>query len=161
MIYNSAISSSLRRLFQPAFVPRQGLIFNISMLEADILSTKSVVLIGPSGIGKTQYALSHFKMPLLVSHMDDLKKLEHHDGIVFDDMTFRHFPPQSCIHLTDLELPRSINVKYGTVQIRALLPRFFTSNRDFREVFSEHCSESEWAAIERRCFIHQLVHKLY
>jgi len=45
---------------------------------------------GKSGTGKTQFALAHFKHPLLVRHLDDLQRLSDgpHDGVVFDDVSF-------------------------------------------------------------------------
>jgi len=155
VIYNSAISNTMKKLFQEELIPNVNFIFNIEKLDQELLTTKAIVITGVSGAGKTQFALSHFQKPLLCSHSEDLKKLrpKYHDGIVFDDMTFSHWPPQSCIHLLDMELPRSINVKYGSVNIPAKLPRFFTSNRDFRQIFSAEANEAEWLAIERRSYV--------
>lgn len=162
VIYNNAISSTMRRLFTKEPVFQTGLHFNICSLDDDTMKSKSIVITGTSGIGKTQYALSQFTRPLLISHIDDLKNLRpHHNGLVFDDMSFQHWPPQSCIHLLDLELPRSINVKYGTVTIPSLLPRIFTSNKTLREIFSLQCQEVEWSAIERRCYLLEVHTKLY
>lgn len=78
-------------------------------------NSKTEVVIGPSGCGKTQYALSHFKNPLVCSHMDDLKdfKKDFHDGIVFDDMDFTHMPRVGQIHLTDWDLDRSIHCRFN------------------------------------------------
>lgn len=75
-------------------------------------------------------------------------------------MSFSHWPAQSCIHLVDQELPRSINVKYGTVTIPQQTKKIFTSNKDsFIEIFcyGEKMSKTddETNAIERR------VHKVY
>lgn len=162
VIYNTVINATMRKLFTEQPVFQQGLTFNIPMLDAELLSTRAIVLTGTSGVGKTQYALAHFRKPLLLSHIDQLKELKKdHDGIVFDDMTFRHWPPQSCIHLLDLELPRAINVKYGIATLPSKLPRFFTSNRDFRGMFSEHADVAEWAAIERRIHSMEIYEQLF
>lgn len=109
-----------------------------------------VVLTGDTGTGKTRYALAHFENPLLVSHMDDLKQLKpSHDGIVFDDIGFSHWPLESCIHLCDVALPRTINVKHGSVTIPAGKPRFFTTNREFTGLFPN----DEWGALKRRTHV--------
>lgn len=87
-------------------------------------------ILGPSGTGKTEYAKSMFDHPLVVRHIDALKNFKpgHHDVIIFDDMSFLHWPRTSCIHIVDLANPSDINVKYGTVRLPAGLPRIFTSN---------------------------------
>lgn len=87
-----------------------------------------VSLVGPTGIGKTQYAKAHFNNPLIVRHIDDLRNFTDHDGIIFDDMDFVHWPVTSQIHLTDIEENSSINIKYGTASIPKGTKRIFTSN---------------------------------
>lgn len=90
---------------------------------------KALWLRGPTNTGKTEFAKAQFMNPLFVSHIDDLKKLKPtHDGIVFDDMSFKHLPREHQIHIVDLANDRSINVKYGSVTIPRLTPRIFTSN---------------------------------
>lgn len=93
-------------------------------------NTKSLWLEGPSGYGKTEFALSLFERPLLVRHIDALKKLdyERHDGVVFDDMSFKHWPRESCLHLLDLARDSDINCRYCCATLRAGFPRIFTSN---------------------------------
>lgn len=95
----------------------------------DFPSNKSLVFVGPTAIGKTQFALCHFKNPLIVRHKDDLKMLnEEHDGILFDDMMFHHWPVQAVIHLLDQEVESSIDVKFGTAVIPANTRKIFTCN---------------------------------
>lgn len=91
---------------------------------------KSWVFVGPPGLGKTQYAKYHFKNPLFVCHLDQLKDLTpEHDGIVFDDMDFKHLPRSTQIYLTDMEEDRCIHVRYSTVTIPAGTKRIFTCNQ--------------------------------
>lgn len=153
IINNMQITKTLRIEFMPQeSYPKKE--FLVPKIQPELLQTMAIIFLGPSGIGKTQYAISHFDRPLVVSHIDDLKKLSPlHDGLLFDDMIFSHWPPNACIHLCDLELSRSINVKYGTITIPKQLPRIFTSNREFRTLFSTDATEGEWNAIERRCYI--------
>ena len=97
----------------------------------------NIFMYGPTQTGKTQWALHVFQNPLLVSHMDDLKKFdkERHDGIVFDDMSFHHLPREAIIHLVDFENDRSIHARFTCAQIPAGTRKIFTSNKSFQEVF--------------------------
>ena len=123
---------------------------------------ENILLSGPSNTGKTHYASAHFKSPLVCSHIDDLKKLTpDHDGVVFDDMSFKHWPVESVIHLLDREFNRSLNVRYGTVFIRAGLPKIFTHNTK-NPFYEEATIETEQKnAIERRFKRVNVLNKLY
>lgn len=88
---------------------------------------KPTILWGAPGIGKTQFALAHFEKPLLVRTVDDLKRLDDHDGIVFDDMSFLHWPRETQIHLLD-ELDSSIHCRFHDAVIPGNMPRIFTTN---------------------------------
>lgn len=97
----------------------------------ELPTTKTVVLTGATGIGKTTWALTRAPKPtLLVSHMDQLKKFKPgiHKSIVFDDMSFHHLPVTGQIHLTDNEQARAIHVRYGIVTLPAGLTKIFTCN---------------------------------
>lgn len=111
--------------------------------ESDL--TRTLLVEGESGIGKTQWALRHFERPLLVSHLEDLKKLKPDtDGIVFDDMQFLHIPVTSQIHLCDIDEDRTIHIRYGTVSIPGGLRRIVCYNPS-RPPFTSD------PAIDRRC----------
>lgn len=122
---------------------------------------KSILLWGPSGSGKTSFALAHFKNPLLVSHIDKLKNLSpDHDGVVFDDMSFKHWPKESIIHLLDYDLPRDINVRYGTVAIPKETRKIFTHNTE-NPFYDDDIDPSQKLAIERRLQRIHLNNKIY
>jgi len=91
---------------------------------------ESVILIGESNIGKTQFAKAHFNNPLFVSHMDRLRDFDAgvHDGIIFDDMDFTHLPRTSQIHITDWDEDRDIHARYGVAKIPANTRKIFTCN---------------------------------
>lgn len=112
---------------------------------------KATLIWGPSGTGKTCFALAHFKNPLVVSHIDKLKQLSpDHDGIVFDDMSFKHWPIESVIHLLDYEITRDINVRYGTVNIPAKITKVFTHNTSNPFYDEANVDDAQKEAIERR-----------
>lgn len=124
MQYGRAISQDIAR--KKAKVDIKYTEFTTDMINLD--EHPVVVLIGPTGIGKTQYAKAHFKNPLFVRHIDDLRNFSDHDGIIFDDMDFLHWPVSTQIHITDIEESSSINIKYGSATIPAGTKRIFTRN---------------------------------
>lgn len=111
--------------------------------------SKPILLTGASGTGKTSYALAHFKKPFLVRDIDDLKGLtSQFDGIVFDDMSFKHWPAESVIHLLDWDNPSSIRCRNVNAKIPAKMPRIFTHNDS--DIFACQSSLSQYSAINRR-----------
>lgn len=115
--------------------------------------TKTVVIFGASNIGKTEFALAHFKSPLLVRHLDRLGDFDAsvHDGIVFDDMSFTHFPLEARIHLADMDHDSDIHIRYVCACIPAGTKRIFSHNTG--DVFTkrdEEMSEAQAEAISRR-----------
>lgn len=120
--------------------------FNIPLRDL----SKASLFCGPTNIGKTQFALAHFKNPLLVCQPDDLKKLHpDHDGVVFDDMSFKHQPITSVIHMLDLDCERSIWARYGNATMPANLRRIFTFNGE-NPFYKDEEPDEQKAAVERR-----------
>jgi len=93
---------------------------------------------GETRRGKTQWALAGFKNPLSVDDIDDLKSFTpEHDAIVFDDMSFKHWPRGSVIHLTDWDMDRSIRTRNVNALIPKHTPKVFCANIPFEECFPE------------------------
>lgn len=108
----------------------------IEDLAAMKIQSFNTVLLGPTGIGKTSWAIKNCTKPALwVRHMDDLKyfKQKFHKSIIFDDMNFQHLPRTAQIHLVDYNMPSSIHVRYGTVLLPPKLEKIFTSNEPIFE----------------------------
>jgi hypothetical protein len=158
ILYKSQIERNLKEIFcKPEANPWRTKLWEVPLLSKDVLASRSIVLCGGSNLGKTCYAFAHFIRPLKIDHIDDLKKLKtHHDGIIFDDMSFEHWPPESCIHILDLSFDRTINVRYGTATIPAGLPRIFTTNKTFNTVFNFRCSNEQQQAMRRRSKIYNV-----
>lgn len=95
-------------------------------------SSHALWIYRPSGVGKTEYAKTLFKNPLICNgHMDAMKEFNRlkHDGIIFNDMNYLHWPIEAQIHICDIKSRTQVNVKHGHVNIPAKVPRVFTSNR--------------------------------
>lgn len=115
---------------------------------------RSVIFWGEAGIGKTEFAKQLLPKALFVSHMDDLALFEVgvHEGIIFDDMDFTHFPRTSQIHVVDFDNVRSIHIRYAVARIPARTPKIFTTNTPFGKIF-----DINDAAIRRRIVIKELI----
>lgn len=113
--------------------------------------SRALFLWGPSGYGKTQYAQALIGRGVyVIRHMDQLKAMPRDcPGVVFDDMSFLHWPRDAVIHLLDLEVDSGINVKHGCVVIPKGMPRIFTHNYDRDGVFPSDPA----GAIDRRLFV--------
>lgn len=142
------------------FVPKYTLDqFNCPNLGFN--GSKSYLVWGDSNCGKTHFVLAHFKNPLLVTHIDIVKKLTpEHDAIVFDDLSFTHWPSETVIQLVDTELDRDIHVRYGTAHIPAGTIKVFTHNT--KTIFYKpDCLEQHIKAIDRRVEYLHVVGPLY
>ncbi len=87
-----------------------------------------LVLVGPSGIGKTQYIRSKYEGAHLVSSSEDLKSFEPGQTLLFDDFSLANFSRSSIIFYLDVETTRSLRVLYGTVRVPFGTKRVFTCN---------------------------------
>lgn len=102
----------------------------LSFLLYDEMGGRALVLQGPTGVGKTTWALRNAPKPaLVVSHIDDLKKCdEPYKSIIFDDMDFTHWPRNAQIHLLDFFLDRSIHARNTNAFIKKGTHKIFTCN---------------------------------
>lgn len=118
--------------------------------------SRAHVFAGVPGIGKTQFALAHFKCPYIVSHIDDVLNFEPsiHDGIVFDDMCFTHLHQGACINIIDTDLPRSIHIRFVVARLPSFTKKIFTTNVPGGLIFLNQGIDN---AIDRRLFVQTLI----
>jgi len=92
--------------------------------------SKTIVVMGPSGVGKTEWALCHFKNPLLVSEIDQLLDYDpvEHDGIIFDDLDLEKLSRNEQIAFVDQTMPRAIRCRYRSPVIPRHTKKIFTCN---------------------------------
>lgn len=117
----------------------------------DWSETCAWLVVGPTNLGKTGYAMANFEKALLVNDIEQLKAFDPrvHDGIVFDDMSFNHWPAQSIIHLLDGDYDREIRCRYNNAVIPKGTRRVFTHNSDTC-LMPKEAQEGQTAAILRR-----------
>ena len=89
------------------------------------IGIQNLVVSGPAGIGKTQYALAHFASPLRVTNLVQLKLFNQdvHDGIVFDDMQFCHNGIEEQLRLIGWDFDETVYDLLGQKEI-AVIPAF-------------------------------------
>lgn len=157
-LYGNAIERNLNAHHIPLFNSKYKL---TDFTHAPLTFGKTTLVYGASNTGKTSFVIAHFKNPLIVSHIDTLKKLSpDNDAIVFDDMSFSHWPPENVIHLVDTDFDRDIHVRYGTIHIPAHTVKVFTHNS--KDIFyKQECPEEQKAAINRRVNVVHVPFKLY
>lgn len=137
LIHGAAIKRNLQLLAAEDDVPE----FTIEDYDLDFEwdRRKTLLLWGPTNVGKTSLALALLPKALFVRHVDVLKELDYphkHDGIIFDDMSFKHWPADPQKHITDTSHRSDINVKHAHVKIPKGCPRIVTSNNIPGDVFN-------------------------
>lgn len=123
-------------------------------------SDQCLLLIGPSGWGKTQYLLAHYSELQIVraTHMDDLKRVSKTTNLlILDDLSFGHLPRQTLLHLFDMKTDRSVHVRYSVANLHSSLLVIIVGN-ELELVLGSH---TEDVAVMRRLRVFQLPHKLW
>lgn len=97
-------------------------------IQADF--SKTTVIVGPPGCGKTTWAKKFAPKPaLFIRHLDSLALFRpEHRSIIFDDLDFRHLPPSTQKYLVDYENLAEVHVRYKVAKIPAGVPRVITAN---------------------------------
>lgn len=95
--------------------------------------THSLLLHGPPGIGKTQFArywLAHSfgEHGYAKRSVESLKKIDVTKPFIFDEVYMIDDDPQESREITDVENGGSLKARYGNVDIPPGIPRVFVSN---------------------------------
>lgn len=154
----SAVIAAINRIFPPAPRHIKYTLSDFTIPELDFSNNKTKILVGPTNIGKTQFACAHFKNPLVITNKQDWANYNSdvHDGAVIDDMTFTKNNPVEMLHKLDMREPSSIRVLYGNVTVPAGFKRIFTCNSE--ELFwPENAAAETMEAYRTRC---EVIHLL-
>lgn len=105
--------------------------FNRNPIDEDLMKENTIILHGETGYGKTSFALAHFKNPAVIKSKNDLIKIGPDvDGIIFDDMDFVNLSVSNVKVLCDITATSIHDVKYGSITIKAHVPRFICINSE-------------------------------
>lgn len=123
---------------------------------------RHLVFIGATDIGKTQFALAHFKNPLLVRNKQDWTRYnpEKTDGIVLDDLAFRNWQAETMINTLEWDMDRTERVLYGHCRIKAGTPQIICCN-SLEAFYPKGILDEHKEAIDRRVTKHEFFTKLY
>ena len=111
-------------------------------------SFRIIFIWGPTGTGKTQWALHQFERPLLVRSMDQLKNYrpDLYDGIVLDDVKLSTLDREQGIMLTEWDEEARIRCRYHDAVIPKHTRKIICANFPFTQTFPPDPS----GAIRRR-----------
>lgn len=95
---------------------------------------KTLVLAGPSGVGKTQfckaYAQSKALKALVINHTEDFKKLDDkHECVVIDDANLHQLDTTQLLAVIDNTVQKTLRVLYTTVNKKPGLTQMLTMNK--------------------------------
>jgi DNA replication protein DnaC len=95
---------------------------------------KTLVLMGASGVGKTQLAKAFAQdkglKTLVVNHLEGFKDLEsQHDCIIVDDANMRGLDATQLLAVVDSQQNKTLRVLYGTANKKKGLIQMFTMNK--------------------------------
>ena len=117
---------------------------------------KTLVLVGDSGLGKTQFCKAFVKQKkfktLVINHKEDFKRLNStYDAIIIDDANLHEFEETQLLSLIDNQVDKTIRVLYDTVVKKANICTMIAMNvREFNKV-SLYLSQPRFA---RRLLLH-------
>jgi len=114
---------------------------------------QALIITGPAGVGKTQWALDYARRNggtyLKCGHYQKIKGYNNHGVVIFDDAcaSLNNQDASTWIALTDVEQERDMRVLHGCVSIPAGVPKIFLTNGDLKP------NDNSAGAVKRRVFM--------
>jgi len=118
---------------------------------------KTLVLVGDSGIGKTQFCKAFVKQKnlktLIVNNKEDFRRLNlTYDALIIDDANIHEFEETQLLSIIDNQVNKTIRVLYDSVVKKANIIQMIAMNvREFNKV-SFYLSQPRFA---RRLLLHK------
>lgn len=137
ILHSTAIMTSLQRLapVRPLACAQELTSYG-TLFEWDKMR-HTLLICGATNLGKTTLAASLLPKALFTRHMDLLADLTtQHEGIILDDMSFKHLHDEGQIALIDTAMTTQVHVRYKVAIIPAGLPRIVTTNKSPYDVFN-------------------------
>lgn len=107
---------------------------NKELQEWILNPAKTLVLAGPSGVGKTQfckaYAQDKALKALVVNHTEDFKKLDDkHECVIVDDANMHQLDATQLLAVIDNTVQKTLRVLYAAVSKKPGLTQMLTMNK--------------------------------
>jgi len=164
------IKRNLGPRFKPTFDHRHTLAeFTMTLRHFGVAdwTAKPIVVTGPSGVGKTNWAAAHAKNPLIIKNIEDVRVFDPsvHDLLILDDVNFRQRSAEWAIALLDFYFDRTVAARYTDVRIPRLTPMIFTTNWPMNDtqtsIFPRGENDHQQDAIDRRFTIVRVTTSLF
>lgn len=137
ILHSTAILTSFQRLAPVKPLPCALDLTSYGNLFEWDRTKYTLVICGATNLGKTTLAASLLPKALFTRHLDLLGDLTtKHEGIILDDMSFKHLHDEGQIALIDTAMTTQVHVRYKVAIIPAGLPRIVTTNKSPYDVFN-------------------------
>ena len=156
----STVQKHLRMVrFKPTFEHMHTLgEFTVTLQDfgVDWKTSGPVVVVGPTGIGKTSWVAAHAINPKIVKNIEDVKAHDPgcNDLLIFDDVNFSKRTAEWIIALLDFKIDRTVDARHQPVKIPRWTPMIFTTNFHMNDwqtsIFPPGGNAEQDFAIERR-----------
>lgn len=157
--YTTLWALFIRKMCSPNVARYKATDFNVPLL--DMTSELTVVIIGTTGLGKTQYAKAHFDNFVHVREKNDYERiLPSTECLIVDDVDSQDWKPMTFLRLIDVENDVTMNVKYSSRRIPAQLPRFILANH-FKLLIPAKAMDVTIDAMLRRCRFYEAYKPLF
>lgn len=119
---------------------------------------KALVLRGPSGTCKINWAIYQFTKPMKIEDLDELKSIpDGCDGLIFDECLFDKCSKKTMVALTDYKQPRTVRTRNTNASIPRGMSKIFTCN-EHEHPFGYDAATGGHPAVTSRYVLMDVVH---